>query len=134
MTWKDTCLATGGQDHVIIQRDMRTPRLIAQQWTSHTGEVCGLRWNKTYMQLASGANDNLVYIWDCRRVNALWRFSEHKAAVKAVSWSPFEEHLLCTGGGKDDFALHFWNTQHGTLLDTVETTAQVTLNRQYCPR
>ncbi|RKP08896.1 WD40-repeat-containing domain protein [Thamnocephalis sphaerospora] len=126
MAWSNaTHLASAGRDRIILQRDTRTPKQIVQRWSGHQGEVCGLRWNPSDTQLASGGNDNCVHVWDYRRPEPLWRFTEHKAAVKAVAWSPHQEGLLGTGGGKDDFTIRFWNTVHGTPLSEINTGAQV---------
>ena len=43
------------------------------------------------MQLASGGNDNLLNIWDERRVATappVFSFDQHHAAVKALAWCP----------------------------------------------
>ena len=38
------------------------------------------------------------------------KFSKHKAAVKAISWSPHQHGLLASGGGTADRKIRFWNT------------------------
>ena len=49
-------------------------------------QVCGMAWSpetNTHF-LATGANDNLVHIWDDRNVSApIHTFSDHQAAIKA---------------------------------------------------
>ncbi|GKC22858.1 serine/threonine-protein kinase SRK2I, partial [Tanacetum coccineum] len=60
-------------------------------------------------QLASGGNDNLLHIWDRRRmasanapIQYLHRMREHTAPVKALGWCPFQANLLAScgvGGG-----------------------------------
>ncbi|PNX65675.1 anaphase-promoting complex subunit cdc20-like protein, partial [Trifolium pratense] len=71
----------------------------------HDQEVCGLKWSPSGRQLASGGNDNVVHIWDRSVVSlnsptrCLHRFEEHRAAVKALAWSPFQSNLLASGGG-----------------------------------
>lgn len=52
-------------------------------------------------------------------------FADHKSAVKAMSWCPWQKGLLATGGGAKDMAIKFWNTQTGTLLSSVDTGSQV---------
>ncbi|KAH0140887.1 WD40 repeat-like protein, partial [Aureobasidium melanogenum] len=80
----------------------------------HKQEVCGLRWNSDTNQLASGGNDNKIFIWDGLGDRWLHRWGEqeggHKAAVKAIAWSPHQRGLLASGGGTADRCIKFWNT------------------------
>ncbi len=39
----------------------------------------------------------------------LSKFSDHKAAVKALAWSPHSHNTLITGGGTTDKTIKFWN-------------------------
>jgi cell division cycle 20-like protein 1 (cofactor of APC complex) len=54
----------------------------------HKQEVCGLKWSFDEQQLASGGNDNKLMVWSLNSDQALAKFSEHTAAVKAIGWSP----------------------------------------------
>lgn len=47
-----------------------------------------MKWSFDNTQLASGGNDNKLFIWDMRNTEPLARFSEHQAAVKAIGWNP----------------------------------------------
>jgi len=38
--------------------------------------------------LASGGNDNKLYIWNLHSKNPIIKFKKHVAAVKAIAWSP----------------------------------------------
>eukprot|EP00475_Leptophrys_vorax_P022108 TRINITY_DN30056_c0_g2_i1.p1 TRINITY_DN30056_c0_g2~~TRINITY_DN30056_c0_g2_i1.p1 ORF type:complete len:520 (-),score=-24.99 TRINITY_DN30056_c0_g2_i1:831-2390(-) len=103
--------------------------------------------------LASGGNDNAVALWDLRRAassaaNAfaaagsgssaqpsavgggreacLYRFAQHNAAVKAMTWSPHQRHMLATGGGSTDKSIKLWNTQSGAMLSSTHAGSQVT--------
>jgi len=49
--------------------------------------------------LASGGNDNKLFIWTHNSSQPLIRFSNHNAAVKAIAWSPHQNNLLASGGG-----------------------------------
>jgi cell division cycle 20-like protein 1 (cofactor of APC complex) len=88
-------------------------------------EVCGLKWSFDGQQLASGGNDNKLYIWTPHSTTPLLRFNEHTAAVKAISWSPHQNGLLSSGGGTADRCIRFWNTQTATALNCVDTGSQV---------
>ena len=102
---------------------------MAEHYTSklsgHKQEVCGLKWSFDGQQLASGGNDNKLYIWSPHSNVPLLRFNEHTAAVKAISWSPHQNGLLASGGGTADRCIRFWNTQTASALNCVDTGSQV---------
>lgn len=50
----------------------------------------------------------------------------HSAAVKAIAFAPWQPSLLATGGGSNDQAIHFFHTQSGACLATINVNAQVT--------
>ncbi|KAI8048523.1 WD40-repeat-containing domain protein [Syncephalis plumigaleata] len=93
---------------------------------SHTSDVCGLGWRNDGQMLASGGNDNIVNMWDIRSLSAPhYTKTTHIAAVKAVSWCPWQNNLLATGGGTGDRNIHIWNSNNGALLSSMHTTSQV---------
>ena len=50
----------------------------------------------------------------------------HSAAVKAISFCPWQRGLLATGGGSNDRAIHFYHAFSGACLATISVQAQVT--------
>ena len=90
-------------------------------WT----QVCGLKWSPDRQQLASGGNDNKLFVWNLRSNNPVQTYSEHMAAVKAIAWSPHQHGLLASGGGTADRRIRFWNTITGRPLQCVDTGSQV---------
>ena len=87
-----------------------------------------MAWSPDRMTLASGANDNKLCLWDAAASSSSrprYELTEHQAAVKALAWSPHERNLLATGGGTADRCIKFWNTQSGSLLQSVDTGSQV---------
>jgi cell division cycle protein 20 (cofactor of APC complex) len=52
--------------------------------------------------------------------------TNHRAAVKALSWCPWQLNLLATGGGSYDRHIHFWNTTTGARTNSIDTGSQVT--------
>lgn len=114
MSWNQHILSTGSRDRTILHRDVRSPTQYLRKLVGHKQEVCGLRWNSDTNQLASGGNDNKIFVWDGMDESWLYRWGEseggHKAAVKAVAWSPHQRGLLATGGGTADRCIKFWNT------------------------
>lgn len=88
-------------------------------------QVCGLRWSPDDRELASGGNDNQLFVWQQQSAQPVLRFSEHQAAVKAIAWSPHQHGLLVSGGGTADRCIRFWNTTTGQPLQCIDTGSQV---------
>lgn len=116
------------REHDVRQRDS----VVRSLDKAHTAQVCGLTWREDSALLASGGNDNVVKVWDRRTSVAKMRKENHRAAVKALAWSPHNSSLLATGGGSADRCIHFWNTTQNTRVQTIETPAQVT-SLQWAP-
>jgi cell division cycle protein 20 (cofactor of APC complex) len=125
--WNKHTLTTGSRSGNIFNHDVRIAQHKTAELLHHTSEVCGLEWRPDGAQLASGANDNLVNIWDARQLNTP-KFSKtnHKAAIKALSWCPWQTNLLATGGGTLDKHIHFWNTTTGARVNSIDAGSQVT--------
>ncbi|KAK9274972.1 hypothetical protein L1049_022229 [Liquidambar formosana] len=131
LDWNSQILTTGGMDSMIINNDVRIRSHVVGSYRGHSGEVCGLKWSASGQQLASGGNDNLLHIWDSSRASTnsatewLHRLVDHTAAVKALSWCPFQCNVLASGGGAGDRCIKFWNTVTGACLNSVNTGSQV---------
>jgi cell division cycle protein 20 (cofactor of APC complex) len=127
MGWNKHTLSTGARSGLVFNHDVRIAEHKIAELVSHTSEVCGLEWRADGAQLATGGNDNLVSIWDARSL-AVPKFTKtnHKAAVKALSWCPWAPNVLATGGGSYDRHIHFWNTTTGARVNSIDTGSQVT--------
>ncbi|GLT96303.1 hypothetical protein SLE2022_139370 [Rubroshorea leprosula] len=131
LAWNNHILTTGGADGGIINNDVTIREHIVESYRGHHQEVCGLKWSSSGRQLASGGNDNLLFIWDRFMASSnsptqwLHRLEEHTAAVKALAWSPFQGNLLASGGGGGDQSIKFWNTHTGACLNSVDAGSQV---------
>ena len=128
LSWNNCMLSSGSRDATIMHRDTRSPQRAVATLHSHCQEVCGLKWAPTGVQLASGGNDNMLNIWDERRLPLaapLYSFEQHQAAVKALAWCPWQKNLLASGGGTADRMIRFWNTSTGSCLNVVDTHSQV---------
>lgn len=125
LSWNDHILTSGSRDRTILHRDVRISDHYIKRLTGHKQEVCGLKWNTDDNQLASGGNDNRLIIWDGMEEKPLYRFTDHNAAIKAISWSPHTRGLLATGGGTADRRIRFWNTLTGTCINEIDTGSQV---------
>ena len=131
LAWNGAYLSTGGRDTQILNHDVRLPQHHVSTFAYHQNEICGMKWSNNGEQLACGGNDNVVSIWDQRLITEgrveepTFVLSSHKAAVKALSWAPFQNNLLATGGGSTDRSIKFWNTSTGAELDSIDTGSQV---------
>ena len=125
LAWSSSTLSPGSRDRNILQRDVRAPEHYTSKLTGHKSEVCGLKWSYDDRELASGGNDNQLYIWSANSTHPLLRYSDHTAAVKAIAWSPHQHGLLASGGGTADRCIRFWNTTTNTPLSCIDTGSQV---------
>ncbi|RKP29259.1 WD40 repeat-like protein [Metschnikowia bicuspidata] len=125
LAWNEHILSSGGRDRNIYNRDVRDLAHYINCFDAHKQEVCGLRWNVEENKLASGGNDNKLIVWDGLCRTPLYQFSEHNAAVKAISWSPHQRGILASGGGTADKTIKVWNTIVGSRVHNVDTGSQV---------
>jgi len=125
LAWNGDLLCSGSRDRFIIQRDIRAPPHQFKKLTGHKQEVCGLKWSPDRQHLASGGNDNKLFVWNQSSLSPVQRYTDHVAAVKAIAWSPHQHGLLASGGGTADQYIRFWNTLTGQPLQVVHTGSQV---------
>ncbi|KAK6262063.1 hypothetical protein QUC31_007879 [Theobroma cacao] len=126
--WNGHILTSGSRDKSIINHDVRAVNNLASCIRKHTDEVCGLKWSTEGNMLATGGNENLLYIWEASKMSSskyLHRLSDHCAAVKALAWCPYQHNVLASGGGLSDGCIKIWNTQKGTCINSIETKAQI---------
>ena len=126
LAWSSSILATGSRDKSIIMNDIKVKNHAIACLQSHKQEVCGLKWSYDEQQLASGGNDNKLFVWNRsahERPSA--KFNSHTAAVKALAWSPHQHGLLISGGGTADRCIRSWNTLTNAMLDCTDTGSQV---------
>lgn len=130
LAWNNFILSSGSKDSEIHNHDVRQKEHCISLFSAPgSQEICGLKWSPDSSLLASGDNGNLVRIWD---LNApigssplKHTFTEHTGAVKALAWCPWQKDLLATGGGSADRKICFWNSNTGSLLNSIDTQAQV---------
>ena len=123
--WNGSVVCSGSRDRTILERDVRSQEHFFEKLQGHKQEVCGLKWSFDYQQLASGGNDNKLFIWSAQSAHPLAKFSQHNAAVKAIGWSPHQNGLLATGGGTADRCIRFWNTLTLQPVNSIDTGSQV---------
>jgi len=125
LAWSSSTLSSGSRDRNILQRDVRAPEPFTGKLVGHKSEVCGLKWSYDDRELASGGNDNQLFVWSANSQHPVLRYGDHTAAVKAIAWSPHQHGLLASGGGTADRCIRFWNTTTDTALSCVDTGSQV---------
>lgn len=131
LAWNAHCLTSGGRDANILNHDVRNANALVSTYVGHEQEVCGLQWNEDATTLASGGNENFLCLWDAAMSGSLGQhgprstMKQHKAAVKALDWCPFQRGLLASGGGTADRTIKFWNSASGALLNSIDTGSQV---------
>jgi histone-binding protein RBBP4 len=82
----------------------------------HTAEGYALDWSDDH-QLVSGADDNLVCIWDTRQGScdsALLTLNAHTRPVEAVAYNKVSNNLLASVG--DDRKILLWDTRTGEVV------------------
>eukprot|EP00828_Plagiopyla_frontata_P016529 TRINITY_DN21699_c0_g1_i1.p3 TRINITY_DN21699_c0_g1~~TRINITY_DN21699_c0_g1_i1.p3 ORF type:complete len:164 (+),score=19.29 TRINITY_DN21699_c0_g1_i1:209-700(+) len=104
--------SAGSRDKIISTFDSRCCTNLSKpapigKFIGHTEEICGLKWSPDEDQLASGGNDNKVFIWNLRKMTYEAKFTKHKAAIKAMDWSQHSRGILATGGGHNDQTIQF---------------------------
>ncbi|CAI4480293.1 BAQ_1a_G0020020.mRNA.1.CDS.1 [Saccharomyces cerevisiae] len=125
LSWNNHVLTSGSRDHRILHRDVRMPDPFFENIESHTQEVCGLKWNVADNKLASGGNDNVVHVYEGTSKSPILTFDEHKAAVKAMAWSPHKRGVLATGGGTADRRLKIWNVNTSIKMSDIDSGSQI---------
>ena len=122
----DNLLASGSRDKRILLHDLRMKYSLYAELKAHKQEIWGLKWNESGKKLASGGNDNKLMIWSHESVSSpLFKMSDHKAAVKAITWSPHKDFIWVSGGGTQDQTIRFWNTLTGEQIKWINTGSQV---------
>ncbi|XP_072391182.1 cell division cycle protein 20 homolog [Diabrotica undecimpunctata] len=131
LAWNSFVLSTGCRSGQIIHHDVRQRDHQIATLSGHTQEVCGLKWSPDGKYFASGGNDNVLNIWQAvsgafhTNSTPLHTFTAHQAAVKALSWCPWQPHILASGGGTADRHIRFWNCNTGSCVNSVDTKSQV---------
>lgn len=125
LAWSSSLLTSGSRDKNIHNRDLRCNSNYISTLVGHRQEVCGLKWSFDEQQLASGGNDNKLYVWNAQSPNPQLKFTNHTAAVKALAWSPHQHGLLVSGGGTADRTIRFWNTLSNQQINCIDTGSQV---------
>lgn len=119
-------IITGSRDRLSKIVDLRTGMSVTT-FSTHLQEVCGLSLNSRQQYLASGGNDNKVFIYDVRRTHTPYAgLCDHRAAVKALSWSPNISSQLVSGGGTADKTIKMWDlASRARLVHSYDFESQI---------
>ena len=81
---RDECVVcSASRDGMILYNDVRKPHHVVASSYYHKLEVCGLDWSPDGTKLASGANDNMVCVWNASNSKDPEQVLQgHTAAVK----------------------------------------------------
>ena len=115
----------GCRDYIIKTIDMRNKINPIFNYIGHEKEICGMKWSIDDKKLASGGDDNLLFIWDIRKEEPEKKFVSHTSAIKALDWSTYKFGYLISGGGTQDMNLKLWNINNMTLVDSINTSSQI---------
>lgn len=134
VSWKGHVISAGYKSGQIIHHDVRVKEHVIGIMEGHSQTVCGLDWSSDAKLLASGGGDNVVNVWDERKMNTrgeapLYVLDDHTASVKAVRFCSFKRSVLASGGGQTDMTVKLWNMHTGELQKTISAGAQVTAIR-----
>lgn len=64
LAWSAQMLSSGSRDKTILQRDLRVNDSYISKLVGHKQEVCGMKWSFDGQQLATGGNDNKLFLWN----------------------------------------------------------------------
>lgn len=124
LDFNENILTSGSRNGKIINFDLRDNKIV-NEWKRHSQEVCGLKWSPNKKFLASGGNDNMLYIWQLGNNSPRYIFNEHSSAVKALDWCPWKSSILASGGGSNDKSIRFWDITTGNCERNFTVTSQV---------
>ncbi|KAG9334098.1 hypothetical protein JZ751_009190 [Albula glossodonta] len=129
LSWNNHILSSGSRSSHIHHHDVRVADHHVSSLTGHSQEVCGLKWSPDGRYLASGGNDNMVFVWPGVQGGSsqavINSFSDHQGAVKALAWCPWQPNILASGGGTSDRHIRIRNVNSGSCISSLDTPSQI---------
>lgn len=122
----DNRILTGSRDRKVKMIDFRSKNP-EKSYSFHMQEVCGISVNNDKRFVSTGGNDNKVIVLDLRKDETYYKkLEEHRAAVKALSWSPLYSTKFISGGGTADKTLKQWDINlENSLQQSMSFESQV---------
>ncbi|XP_029971103.1 cell division cycle protein 20 homolog [Salarias fasciatus] len=132
LSWNEHVLSSGSRSGHIHHHDVRVAEHHIATLSTHSQEVCGLKWSPDGRYLASGGNDNLLCVWPRPQEGSggnesqtVQCWSEHQGAIKALAWCPWQSSILASGGGTSDRHIRIWNVNSGSCISSLDTQSQI---------
>ena len=101
-------LAAGFSNGKISVFSTSTWEVAISRWSSHTGRVTGICWNKEGTHAVSGGLDTNVYVWSVKKPGMrVGKTNAHKDGVNGVVWT--EGGKVVSVGG--DAAVKVWRVE-----------------------
>uniref|UniRef100_A0A8K9WUZ2 Cell division cycle 20 homolog n=1 Tax=Oncorhynchus mykiss TaxID=8022 RepID=A0A8K9WUZ2_ONCMY len=107
LSWNNHILSSGSRSGHIHHHDVRVADHHIFTLSGHSQEVCGLEWSPDGRYLASGGNDNLVYVWP------------------GVQEGSGQGKINVIIGGTSDRHIRIWNVTSGSCISALDTQSQV---------
>jgi WD40 repeat protein len=92
---------------------------------THTDRVCNIQKQTCGYLMATGGNDRMVKVWDVRSEKKPVHQLPHQAAVKALTFLPWNQRRLMTGGGTDDGHMYLFDMTDGKVVDRMDCGSQI---------
>uniref|UniRef100_A0A8C5FTD6 CDC20/Fizzy WD40 domain-containing protein n=1 Tax=Gadus morhua TaxID=8049 RepID=A0A8C5FTD6_GADMO len=108
LSWNDHILSSASRSGHIHHHDVRVANHHIYTLEGHTQEVCGLEWSPDGRYLASGGNDNMVYVWPGLGEGSI-----------------VHRHLSVLPEGKLDRHIRVWNVNSGSCISALDTQSQI---------
>lgn len=123
---QENLFSSGSKDSQIIVLDNRQKQAPVSIFTGNKQEVCGIKWAPDGKTMASGSNDNNLFIWKLGTDKPYHIFKEaHNSAIRALDWSEKKFNFLCTGGGVQDRCIKLWNCNSMKMIHSFQTESQI---------
>jgi WD40 repeat protein len=124
-TWHNGALLSGTRDGLFGIFDPKSGESEVRS-DLHQEELCSISFQGDSHLFATSSNDATVKIWDFRQMQSpISTYTEHSAAIRAVSWSPLSPGIIATGRGTSDKTIRIWNAETGKTIAAVDTGSQV---------
>lgn len=119
-------ILTGSGDKTCMIVDSRVKGR-QKMYKNHILEVCGVSVNREDRYFCSGGNDNIISVVDFRNeALPLVKLEGHKAAIRALSWSPLHSTKFASGGGTLDKTIKSWDISLNTpLVQSISFDSQI---------
>lgn len=127
ISWNNpNILSVGTTSSSIFTYDIRKSKPLISTSICNNGELAGLEWSYDGRNLASGGNEGTICIWDSHMMLTPKIINNfHKASVKALSWCPWNNNILASGGGLSDGRIQIYNVSNETISNQISTGSQI---------